>query len=162
MPHLIFDTVWKANMSFLRSKLLFEREYFLFIAKLAVLPQNLISQNKVFSQHNVFSQNSVFSLSISVFIYLRNNFCNFQQQTFIGPQSLQYKVWYFEEGGMVLWRWWCGTLKRVVWYFEEGGVVLWREWCGTLKRVMWYFEEGGVVLWREWCGTLKRVVWYFE
>ena len=38
------------------------------------------------------------------------------------------------------------TLNRVVWYFEEGGVVLYRGWCGTLKRVMWYFEEGGVVL----------------
>ena len=58
----------------------------------------------------------------------------------------------------------CGTLKRVMWYFEEGGVVLWRRWCGTLKRaVLWwcgcfrrvvrYIEEGG---------TLKRVVWYFE
>ena len=38
--------------------------------------------------------------------------------------------------------------KRVVWYFEEGGVVLWRGWSGTLKRVVRYFEEGGVVLWR--------------
>ena len=80
-------------------------------------------------------------------------------------------VWYFEEGGVVLWRGWCGTLKRVVWYFEEGCVVLWRGcvvlWrglCGTLMKVVWYFEEGGVVLWRGWCGTLKRVVciWYFE
>ena len=25
---------------------------------------------------------------------------------------------------------------RNVWYFEEGGVVLWRGWCGTLKRVV--------------------------
>ena len=71
-------------------------------------------------------------------------------------------VWYFEEGGMVLWRGWCGTLKRMVWYFEEGDVVIWRGWCGTLKRVMWYFEEGGVVIWRGWCDTLKRVGWYFE
>ena len=29
----------------------------------------------------------------------------------------------FKEGGMVLSRGLCGTLKRVVWYFEEGGVV---------------------------------------
>ena len=63
-------------------------------------------------------------------------------------------VWYFEEGGVVLWRCWCGTLKRwcgtlkwVVWYFE-GGVLLSRRWCGTMKRLLWYF--------------LKRVVWYFE
>ena len=69
-------------------------------------------------------------------------------------------VWYFEEGCVVLWRGWCGTLKRVVWYFEEGGVVLWRMWCGTLKRVVWYFEEGVVVIWRGLCGPLKRVVWY--
>ena len=75
-------------------------------------------------------------------------------------------MWYFELGGMVLWRggvvlWsgWCETLKRVVWYFQESGVVLWRggvvlwigwygtlkRWCGTLKRVVWNFEEGGVV-----------------
>ena len=39
------------------------------------------------------------------------------------------------------------TLKMVMWYFEEGDVVLWRGWCGTLKMV-WYFEEGCVVLWR--------------
>ena len=57
---------------------------------------------------------------------------------------------------MVLWRGWCGTLKRVVWYFEDGGVVIWR---GLLKRVAWYFKEGGVVLWR---GLLKRVAWCFE
>ena len=49
----------------------------------------------------------------------------------------------------------------IVWYFEEGGMVLWRGWYGTLKRVMWYFEEGGMVLWKGWCGTLKRVMWYF-
>ena len=101
------------------------------------------------------------------------------------------RVWYFEEGGVVLCRGWCITLKRVpfncgiivlkLWltnlrnmqvqyaelifmshrYFEEGSVVLWRGLCGTLKRV-WYFEEGGVVLWKGLCGTLKRVVWYFE
>ena len=68
----------------------------------------------------------------------------------------------YEEGGVVLWRGLCDTLKTVVWYFEEGCMVLWRGWCGTLKRVVWYFEEGCVVLWRGWCGTLKRVVWYFE
>ena len=81
-------------------------------------------------------------------------------------------MWYFEEGSVVFWRGWCGTLKMVMWYFEEGGVVLWRRvcgtlkrvvvlwrgWCCTLKRVMWYFEEGSVVLWRRVCGTLKRVV----
>ena len=50
------------------------------------------------------------------------------------------------------------VFKRVVWYFEEGGVVLWRGCYGTLKRVMWYFEEGGMVFWRGWCGTLKRVL----
>ena len=68
----------------------------------------------------------------------------------------------------VLWRGWCGTLKRMVWYFEEGGVVLWRGWCGSLKRVVLYFEDGGVELWRWWCGlwrgwccTLKRVVCYY-
>ena len=57
------------------------------------------------------------------------------------------------------WITWCGT-SMVVWYFEEGGVVLRRGWCGILKRVVWYFEEGGVVLWRGWCGTLKRVQVY--
>ena len=31
-----------------------------------------------------------------------------------------------------------------MWYFEEGGVVLSRGWCGTLKRVVWYFEEGDI------------------
>ena len=63
-------------------------------------------------------------------------------------------MWYFEEGGVVLWRMWCGALKRVMWYFEECDVVLWRV-C-----VMFYFEEGGVlllrglvVLWR-WRWTL--------
>ena len=51
-------------------------------------------------------------------------------------------MWYFEEGGVVLRRWWCGTLKR--WC-----VVLRRWWCGTLKRVVWYLdEEGGVVFLR--------------
>ena len=35
---------------------------------------------------------------------------------------------------------------RAVWYFEEGGVVLWRGLCGTLKRVVWCFKEGGMVL----------------
>ena len=69
---------------------------------------------------------------------------------------------YFVEGGVVLWGGWCGTLRRVVWYFEEGGVLLWRGWCGTLKRVVWYFEKVGVVLWRWWCGTLKRLMCYFE
>ena len=73
----------------------------------------------------------------------------------------------------VLWKWRCSTLKWAVWYFEEGGVVLWRGWCGTLKMVVdtlkwavWYFEEGGVVLWKGWlilckgwCGTLIRVMW---
>ena len=59
-------------------------------------------------------------------------------------------LWYFEDGGVVLWRKWCGTLQRVVWYFEEGGVVLWRGWCSTLKMVVWYSEENGLVLWRGW------------
>ena len=49
------------------------------------------------------------------------------------------------------------NFNRVVWYFEEGGVVLWRGRCGTLKRAVWYFEEDGLVLWRGWRGTLKRV-----
>ena len=78
-------------------------------------------------------------------------------------------AWYFEEGGVLLWRWWCGTLKTVVWYLENDVVVLWKGWCGTLrwccgilKRVMWYFEDDDVVLWYGWCGTLKRVLWYFE
>ena len=48
-------------------------------------------------------------------------------------------MWYFEEGGVVFRRWWCGTLKRVVWYFEEGGVVL-------SKRVVWYFEDVSLVI----------------
>ena len=30
-----------------------------------------------------------------------------------------------------------GKQSVKVWYFEEGGVVLRRGWCGTLKRVMW-------------------------
>ena len=58
------------------------------------------------------------------------------------------KVWYFEEGGVIFWRRWCGSLKRMVWYFEESGVVFWRGWCDILKRVVWYFEECGLVLWR--------------
>ena len=41
----------------------------------------------------------------------------------------------------------CGTyipiliysLKWMVWFFEEGGVVLLRGLCGTLKRVVGYF-----------------------
>ena len=33
-------------------------------------------------------------------------------------------VWHFEEGGVVLCRWRCGTLKMVVWYFEEGNMLL--------------------------------------
>ena len=31
-------------------------------------------------------------------------------------------------------------------YFEGGGVVLRRVWCGSLKSVVWYFESGGVLL----------------
>ena len=61
-------------------------------------------------------------------------------------------MWYFEEGVVVLWRGWCGSLKglcgtwkRVARFFEEGGVVHSRGWCGTLKRVLWYFQEVGVV-----------------
>ena len=61
----------------------------------------------------------------------------------------------------IVWRGWCGTLKRVVWYFEESGLVLWRGWCGTLKRWCGTLKRV-VVLWRGWYGTLKRVVWYFE
>ena len=40
-------------------------------------------------------------------------------------------------------RWVMETNLR---YFEEGGMVLWRGWYGTLKRVMWYFGEGGMVM----------------
>ena len=29
---------------------------------------------------------------------------------------------------------------------KEGGVVIKREWCGTLKTAVWYFDESGVVL----------------
>ena len=43
---------------------------------------------------------------------------------------------------------------------NNSSMILWRGWCGTLKRVIWYFEEGGLVLWRGWCVTLKRAVWY--
>ena len=87
-------------------------------------------------------------------------------------QSRQQGIWwmikilciqcFFVKDRVVLWRGWCGCLKRMVWLFEEGGVVLWRGWCGTLKRVVWLFEEGGVVLWRGWCGTLKLVMWFFK
>ena len=35
---------------------------------------------------------------------------------------------------LVLWRGWCGTMKRVVWYSEESDLVLWRGWCGVLKK----------------------------
>ena len=83
---------------------------------------------------------------------------------------------YFDEGGAVLWRWWCGTLTRVVRYFEDGVVVFWRWWCATSKMVVWffeegdvvqkmvvcYFEDGGVLLWRGCCGFSKMVVWFFE
>ena len=47
-------------------------------------------------------------------------------------------VWYFEEGGVVFRRGWCGTLKRVVRYFEES---VW-----YFGEGVWYFEEGGMVL----------------
>ena len=88
-----------------------------------------------------------------------------------GGGTLTRAVWYFKEGGMVLWRGWYGTLKRVVWYFEDGGVVLWRGWCVNLKhmtiltlKMAWVLKEGG------WyfkdcvtrCVTLKRLVWHFE
>ena len=46
-------------------------------------------------------------------------------------------MWYFEEGGVVLFGR-CGTLKKVF-----GTLKL---WCGTLKTVVWYFEDDGVVL----------------
>ena len=56
-------------------------------------------------------------------------------------------VRYFEDGVVEIRRaGWCGTLKSVAWYFEVGGMVLWRGWHGTLKRVLWYIKEGGVVL----------------
>ena len=59
----------------------------------------------------------------------------------------------------VLWRGWCGTLKRVVWYFEEGVlcisyifavlhfwlVVLWLEFmviAVTLPPFLWRFDLG--------------------
>ena len=58
-------------------------------------------------------------------------------------------MWYFVERL-------CGSLKRAMWYFEEGGmvlfrgyVVLWRGWCSTLERVVLYFEKGGVVVFEE-------------
>ena len=35
---------------------------------------------------------------------------------------------------------------RIFGMFEDGGVILWRGCCGTLKRVIWYFEEGGVFI----------------
>ena len=44
---------------------------------------------------------------------------------------------------------WCRQLlqwRYYSWYFEEGGVVLCRSWCGTLKRPVGYFEDGGGVL----------------
>ena len=53
-----------------------------------------------------------------------------------------------------MWRGWCCTLKSVVWYFEEGGVVLWRglcgtlkRWCGTLKRVEWVLKHYLFLMW---------------
>ena len=43
----------------------------------------------------------------------------------------------------------------MVGYFEEGGVVLWKGWCGTLKSALFYFGKGSVVL-------LKMAVSYFK
>ena len=38
-------------------------------------------------------------------------------------------------------------------------MVLWRGWCGTLKRVMWYFEDGGVVLLHQ-VTSFFTLIWY--
>ena len=56
-----------------------------------------------------------------------------------------YILW--DISSMLYIRGWCGTLKRVVWYFEDGGVVLWRGCCGTIKRVLYdalYFWPSSV------------------
>ena len=63
----------------------------------------------------------------------------------LASECVMYKVGYFKEGGMLLWRGWYGTLNRVVCYFEEGGMLLWRGQYVTLKRVVCYFEEGGML-----------------
>ena len=48
-----------------------------------------------------------------------------------------------------------------MWYIQEGDVVHWRGWCGTLKRVVWYFEEGGVVcIWSIYWSGWQRLVWF--
>ena len=56
-------------------------------------------------------------------------------------------MWYFEEGGVILRRWWCGTLERVVRYFE---------------RVVRYYEEGHAALLKRLLRYFKMVVSYFE
>ena len=47
--------------------------------------------------------------------------------------------------------------EYVTWYFERRVVVLWREWCGTLKRVVWDFEEVSVLILRGWKAYFKKV-----
>ena len=59
-------------------------------------------------------------------------------------------VWYFEEGGVILWRGWSGIWRGQCGIRSGRGVVLWRG-----LRVVCYFEEGGVILWRGWCGTWR-------
>ena len=93
---------------------------------------------------------------------------SFNRTWILDYASVRY-MQFFEEGDVILWRGWCGTLKRAMWYFEEGDVVFWRGYfhesvvvlwrglCGTLKRALWYFEEGGVVLWRGWFDSFLGV-----
>jgi len=84
-----------------------------------------------------------------------NLYCNHIQIHAVG-------VLYSEGTGVVLWRYWCCTLKVLVLYSEGTGVVLWRYWCCILKVLVLYSEGTDVVLWRYWCCTLKVLVFYSE
>ena len=55
------------------------------------------------------------------------------------------------------------VLLKMVWYFEDGGLVLCRGWCGTLKRVVHTcgilkILEGGVLPRRScWSDAIIKV-----
>ena len=61
-------------------------------------------------------------------------------------RELEPDFWIRWPGGVLLWRGWRGTLKRVVCFFEEDCMVLWRGWCSTSTMIVWYFEEESMVL----------------
>ena len=71
--------------------------------------------------------------------------------------ELEYELW-IQRGYVSIGR---DTLKRVVWYFEEGGMVLCKWWYGTLKRVVWCFEEGDMSLHMRLFNECAYFTYYF-